>query len=359
MYTAYADGICIYSPVGNTDAVKLVDPKLTLSDNAAGSFEFTMPPENAGYSSITRLSSRIVVKEDGAPIWEGRVISDSVDFWNYRKVFAEGALAYLNDTIQPQAKYENITPEAFLYNLMGIHNYYAGSDQQFWVDAVDITTPGTFITNYETTKDTLMAQLVDKFGGHVYLTYNSNGNRYLNYTEAFPRTNTQEIRFGENLIDFTRSWDATEYATVILPLGASLDESPIDDLTAYVTVKSVNGGSEYVVNSAAVATYGWVAKVVRFDDISDPYELLLKAQAYLADQQFDTMTLEMTAADLHGLDADVEAFRLLDLVRCISVPHGMNRYFPITKMEIALDSPESTVFTLGAKPTVSLTATSW
>lgn len=359
MYTVYADGICIYNPTVPSDTVKLIDPKLTLSDNAAGSFEFTLRPDNAGYSSITRLVSRIKIKEDGAEIWEGRVISDSVDFWNNRKIFAEGALAYMNDTIQPPAKYESITPENFLINILGIHNYYAGADQQFWNGTVTVTGSATITTNYEKTMDAIMDQLIAQFGGHIYLSYNANGDRYLNYTEDYPRTSSQEIRFGENLIDFTRSWDATEYATVILPLGASLDDSPIEGITAYLTVEDVNSGSPYVINSAAVATYGWVAKVVHFDDISDPYELLAKAQAYLADQQFDTMTLEMTAADLHGLDANVEAFRLLDLVHCVSVPHGMNRYFPITKMEVMLDAPESTVFTLGAKPTVSLSATNW
>lgn len=50
-----------------------------------------------------------------------------------------------------------------------------------------------------------------------------------------------------------------------------------------------------------------------------------------------------------------EAIRLLDNVRVVSYPHGLNRLFPVTKMEIPLDKPENTTYTLNFKKSNTLT----
>lgn len=64
----------------------------------------------------------------------------------------------------------------------------------------------------------------------------------------------------------------------------------------------------------------------------------------------------MSALDLHYLNANVEAVKLLDEIRVISRPHGLDRVFPVTKLEIPLDSPENTQFTLGDTVQTSLTS---
>ena len=123
------------------------------------------------------------------------------------------------------------------------------------------------------------------------------------------------------MIDFTKQWDSTEFATVIVPLGNRLDDSPIEALDAYLTVESVNNGSMYVKSDEAFAAYGWIEKVVTWNDVSDPVVLLEKAKAYLRDLQFDNMELELSALDLHYLDVSIEAVKLLDEIRVISRPH--------------------------------------
>ena len=83
------------------------------------------------------------------------------------------------------------------------------------------------------------------------------GVRYLDYLAEYPDTCSQVIQFGSNMIDFTKQWDSTEFATVIVPLGNRLDDSPIEALDAYLTVESVNNGSMYVKSDEAFAAYGW------------------------------------------------------------------------------------------------------
>ena len=59
---------------------------------------------------------------------------------------------------------------------------------------------------------------------------------------------------------------------------------------------------------------------------------------------------------MHYLNVDTEAVKLLDEIRVISLPHGLDRLFPVTQLEIPLDSPEKTTFKLGDIVQTSLTA---
>ena len=105
-----------------------------------------------------------------------------------------------------------------------------------------------------------------------------------------------------------------------------------------------------------MAAYGWIEKTVTWDEVSDPAVLLEKAKTYLTDLQFDNLELELSALDLHYLDVNTEAVKLLDEIRVISRPHGLDRMFPVKKLEIPLDNPEQTQFTLGDSVKTSLTS---
>ena len=359
MYKIYCGDICIHDDRNVLNSVKVVNPKLTMSDSAAGSLTFTLPPVNVGYSAVQRLVSEIKVYRDGSELWSGRVIDEHEDFYKQRAITCEGELAYLNDTTQPPHEYHDITVRDFLAALISIHNAKAKADKQFAVGVVTVIDSNDSIyryTNYETTLACINDKLVDRFGGHIRIR-KLNGIRYIDYLADYPNLNSQVIQFGKNLLDFTKNWDLAELATVIVPRGAALDESPIEALQAYLGVEEVNEGSPYVASTEAVRTYGWIETVVTWDNVTEASNLLSKAQDYLADVQFEKMVLEVSAIDLHYLSADIEAIDLLDQIRCISSPHGMNRIFPVTKVEIPIDKPEETVYTFGSSERKTLTAT--
>mgnify|MGYP001511906385 CR=1 FL=1 len=98
MYSIYADGVCIYNDVFSLDNMKVVNPKLTLEDSAAGSLEMTLPPTNAAYDTIVRMVTDISVKKNGEEIWAGRALSESRDFWNNRVLYCE-AVSYTHLTL--------------------------------------------------------------------------------------------------------------------------------------------------------------------------------------------------------------------------------------------------------------------
>lgn len=356
MYSIYADGVCIYSDVFTLESMKVLSPKLVLEDNGAGSLSMKLPPMNVGYESIIRMITDISVQKDGEEIWAGRVLSESKDFRNNRDLYCEGEMAFFNDSSQPPAEYRGLSVRAYLERLIAVHNSKVAANRQFSLGAVTVVDKNfpIYYTNYEKTME-ILNTLVEQYGGHLRVR-KVNGVRYLDYLAEYPDTCSQVIQFGSNLIDFTRKWDSTEFATVIVPLGNRLEDSPIEALDAYLTVESVNRGSMYVQSNEAVAAYGWIEKTVTWDDVSDPAVLLEKAKTYLTDIQFDNLELELSALDLHYLDVKTEAVKLLDEIRVISRPHGLDRMFPVKKLDIPLDNPEQTQFTLGDVVKTSLTS---
>lgn len=357
MYSIYADDICIYNDISPLENLKLVSPKLILEDSAAGSLTMTVPVTNVGYNIVEKMKTDIVVKRNNMEIWAGRVLTEDRDFWNNRKLYCEGELAFLNDTTQPQAEYHDVTVRGFLQNLINIHNAKAESNRQFVLGAVTVTDSNDSLyryTNYEKTIECINGKLIEKLGGHLRVR-KEGGIRYLDYLADYPNTNSQVIEFGKNLMEFTKNWDMTEFATVILPLGKQLEESPIEALEAYTTVESVNDGNKYVQSPSAINAYGWIEKVVRWEDVGTPSILLNKARSYLSNIQFDNMTIEIKALDMSYFNVNYESIKLLDRVKVISRPHGMERYFPVKKLEIPLDNPDDTLFTLGDTIRTSLT----
>ena len=269
MYSIYADGVCIYNDVFSLDDMKVVNPKLTLEDSAAGSLEMALPYTNKAYDTIVRMVTDISVKKNGEEIWAGRALSESKDFWNNRVLYCEGELAFFNDSVQPPAEYAGKSIREYLEQLIAVHNSKVGANRQFAIGAVTVVDENfpTYYTNYEKTMELLNA-LVETYGGHLRVR-KADGVRYLDYLKEYPDTCSQVI---------TRNWDSTEYATAIIPLGSRLDDSPIEALDAYLTVESVNGGSLYVQSDEAVKHYGWIAKTVSWDDVSGPEALLEKAR---------------------------------------------------------------------------------
>ena len=354
----------------------LIDPKLKLADSSAGAFSATMTPYNPGYSLIERFNSIIKIHKGDRLIWTGRVLSESMDFWNRRSISCEGALAFLNDTVQPIAYYgTGRSPAYIIQTLLTIHNSKTVADRKLYLGTVsgfsdeEYNSNIIFQTNNGTTWEELKNNLLDIFDGHLTIHY-TNEKAYLDFYEDYPNTAVQHINFGDNLLDFTRDWNLTTLATVILPRGATLDADTADGQKAYITLKSTTENNEaiedglydigdeedaitvdgqYVISNRLYSQYGRVEKVVDFNDSTTASDLFILAKNYVSSMQFDEMTLTVSAVDLHALTKEIVSFELLDEVYCVSRPHGMyGKYFPITEIDIPLDKPEGTTYTMSS-----------
>ncbi len=356
MYAVYADDVCFYNDIAVGEELLVSRPKLTLSDNAAGSFSVILPVTNICYKSIKRLTTRITVKKNNTIIWIGRVFSDQYDFMNNRALICEGSLAFFNDTIQSAAKYENRSVRDYINDLLTIHNSKVDVSRQFVLGIVTVEDKDfpMRITNHERTIDCLL-QLVEHYGGHIRVRYQDD-KLYLDYLKDYPNTSKQIIQFGSNLLNFSKKQEITDYATAIKPLGARLDKSPIKEIDAFTTVESVNNGDPWVLSPEAIKQFGRIEAVVEWPDEKDPAKLLEHAKKYLSDTQFDDLELEVSAMDLHYLDRSIEAINFLDECRVVSRPHGLDKVFPVSGMEIPLDMPQDTVFKMGKSVRTEITS---
>lgn len=407
-YRVYCDGLLCHDSFLTDPTMHLEEPKLKMGDNSAGSFEFIAPPGNPAYDQATRMLSTLVVMQDDSIIWSGRIISESEDFWKRRKFVCEGALAYLNDThtdISINTSYNS--RNTFIRHLINEHNNKVQVKQNnvrlpSWNRAISINEitiseiadaedvdRDFYETNNETVYDWFQNNVVDKLGAHIRIVYGNDSTPYLpvpklDIQQEYLTASGQEINFGDNLLDFTKNWDLSNLVTVILPRGKQLEEDdetdtsgpktdtiPNDGLTHYLSVKYAILSKTaknttpvtydytyyddiYVYNTTAYAKYGHVEKVVDFSDCDNPTTLLRLAKNYISSFQFDEMVLEVSALDLKTIDNNIRSFRLLEQVRCISKPHGLEKYFPLTAIEIDLANPANNKYTLGLSGNTSL-----
>ncbi|MBY0585230.1 phage tail protein [Murdochiella sp. Marseille-P8839] len=353
MYQVFLDEHVLYIP-GDDEAV-LIDPVLELALGKSGTFSARVPKINPLYEKLKALDSTVRVERDGVALFYGRILSVERDFYGTKSITCEGELAFLLDSVQEPSEFHDISPRAFLETLIAKHNNQMAKDgahnKRFTVGQVTVTDPNDSLyryTNWETTLDAITDKLVKRLGGFLRVRHVGEV-RYLDYLAESDNTNTQVIEFGENLLDYTDTLLAEDIATRVIPLGTRLETSSIAALEEYTTIKSVNSGKTYVESPSAIQNFGIVTKTVSFENVSVPANLKKKAEKYLKDSQFADVTLTLTAVDLHLLHADMEAMKIGDRIRVISPPHGMDRFFPLTELTIALDHPEFSTVVLGTE----------
>lgn len=337
MYRVVCDNVPLYDL--RDEELVLIDPKVTLELNSPGSFTCKIPPTHPHYDAPKKMLSRVTVYQDNEILFKGRITKVDTDYYNRKELYCEGELAFLNDTVQRPAEYHDMTPREYFSKIVEIHNSQVEADKQFEVGMVTVTNSTDNVyryTNWESSLKTIKEDLIDDMGGYIRVR-NEDGHRYLDYVKDYGVMNQQVIEFGENLLDFTRGIDMTDIATVVVPLGNRLEKSSIPALEERLTIKSVNGGKDYITNQDAVSKYGWIVKVVTWDDVTTPERLKSHGEKWLKDEQFENMTIEAKAVDLHYVDDAKQAIRLGDQVRIVSEPHGLDKYFPVTKMTISLN----------------------
>lgn len=342
MYIIKADGKLLYSPELIDDGYKLISPRMHLEINAAGSLDFTIPPCNALYDDVQKMKSIITVEQDGEVVFRGRISEESVDTYKQRRVYCEGDLAFLLDSLQGPASFTGTQFDLFS-QLIAAHNAQMEADKQFTlgdVSGLDREEVFSFdVTTYADTLSMVQSYLIDLFGGYIQ-TRTEGGVTYIDYVDGFVGECSQKIEFGVNLLNFESQINAEELCTVLVPLGATLDDG-----TA-LTIASVNGGMVYIENPEAIARYGRVYKTYTWENVTDPAELLELANEYMQGAGLPE-TLSITALDMHLVDADVEKIRKGSMVHLLSKPHGIDKKIVCASIDADLENGDQTVFVLG------------
>ncbi len=331
---------------------RLINPRYTGTLNKTGSLTFQIPESHMYYGTLEKLRSSVQLYEDGELIYEGRVISDEADFYNVKSVVCEGSMAYLQDSlIRPFSLEGGIS--GFLQKAIELHNGQVEARKQFTPGQVTVTGEGSNklreITNVIDTWSLLKEQLVDIYGGYLWVSY-PDGKKVLNYTWDCGGYNQQKIRFGENLLDLTRYQDATSVVTCLVPYGATVEYK--DDLgetqEKVIDITSVNDGQDYLMaDQPLIDRYGKIWAAYTWPDITEPRTLKLTAEQFLRETAGIPDTLKVSAADLKYIGEDIRGFRLGLYTTAVSKPHNIQKDFLLTKLDIYLDDPGKGSISLG------------
>ena len=199
-------------------------------------------------------------------------------------------------------------------------------------------------TNREDTLTAIREKMCNTLDG--YLRIRKVGNtRYLDMVplSQYGSYCTQEIAFGENLLDYSANYTAEDVATCVIPLGERFDDAhrtaaAVDGLDEYLTIKGtsvdsyhVRTSDDYVYIQSAVNRFGWVRVVKQWDDVKVAETLKQKAEKWLTDAQWSRLELELNAVDLNLLDHNIDSFEVGDTIHAWAEPYNMDTTFPVRK----------------------------
>jgi len=356
MYQIFCDDNIVYDLRYEEFIVE--SPTLTLEVNKASSLSFSIHFDHPYYHRLNKLSSIIKVVKDGNLLFKGRIITEQQNLYNQKYIECESMTAFLNDSIHAPFNFNGKASQLF-GSIIDQHNLQVADHQKIRVGNVTLKDADTIITVNSTkhinSYQLLQSELFNKVDGYTIERYVGE-NLYLDYLYDVTKTAKQEIRLGENLIDLVSKNDASETYTIVIPLGAEIEEEIDEDGNVIteahtLTIGSVNNGKDYLVDQEAFSQYGWIVAPIEettWEDITTASELYNKGKQYLKSQAIMMKnTIELTALDLSIVDINVESFSLGETIRLYSEPHGIDVNYLLRQMTIPFDHPENMTISLG------------
>ncbi|VUZ25703.1 Uncharacterised protein, partial [Acetobacterium wieringae] len=192
---------------------------------------------------------------------------------------------------------------------------------------------------YVNTLELIKTTMLDTLGG-VLVIERIGGIKFLNYLENYGSVNSQPIKFGVNLLDYSKIADASGIITALVPYGKEIDGKKLD-------ISSVNDDCDYIYDEVAVAEHGWIFDSHEWPDIDNAAALMAAGRLYLNGQVKESISLELTAVDLSMVNVDIQKFEIGDMVRCVSEPHGVDVFLSVSKKDRDLMNPGNDRIVLG------------
>lgn len=261
-------------------------------------------------------------------------------------------------------------------------------------------------TKYPTTWNEMSEKMLDDPGGFLRIRHENNI-RFIDYLSEWTDTNSQILDFGKNLTDYTQTDNSDSVATFIVPLGAKMSETSYSYNDGYYKTSdtSFNKDKEYYTKSdngysrvsddgtsfekgvtyyeyyetydesnmsltiaglqdkeyetdyrksgdiiyceSAVQKYGWIGATYENSDITTKEALASRSIISLKSMISPITTIEIKAIDMHLINPDLKPIRIGEYVRVRSEPHNLDSYFLCTSIDLDLNEPENSLYTLG------------
>lgn len=352
MFKAYINDKCFYDDGEYNENIS--DLVLTLEENKAGSFEFTLYPAHPFFSDFDKLNSIITVKQHDEIIFRGRVIESKDDFNNKRTICCEGELAFFNDSVvfpYGFADEEGSTTEtaiSVLTKILSNHNSQVDKKRQFVLGSITISDSNKSVPyaqmEYVKSIDAINSML-ETFGGHIMFRHEDDLT-FIDWTESYPTIN-QDVEFGENLLDLTQNVQGDDIITAILPIGDKNDETQLPTNISEMFIKETELHrqiGEYIINIPLYEKYGLILEVKNYEGF--PADWIDKVLEEVDNLSGLENSIEVSALDVAWLN-DVNVFSISKSVQVTSPYHNVNGKYNLTKLKLNLQNPDDNTFTFG------------
>ena len=331
------------------------DPTLSLEINKVGTLNLYIYPDHPYFDRLNKITSKIEAYRNGKTIFRGRIINDSQSIYNCKNIECESTLAFLNDTIAKPRIFQGTPQELFTF-LIENHNSQVSIDKQFKIGNITVTDSNDYIRRswdtHTKTLDLINSKCIDSLGGYIVERYEEDAT-YLDWLADIDKISNQTIEFGENLIDIFTNNDASNIFSVVVPLGANLEQE--DGTFKRLTIDSVNNDIDYLVNNLTMQKYGWIVAPLEkttWDDVTLPETLKSKGEKFLTENcGLVSSTIELTALDLSSCDINIEEFFIYEKVNIYSKPHNFNASYLLKSIIIPFNRPQDIKITLGETKT--------
>ena len=317
---------------GNPDYV-LTDAILSLKVGSAGEFNFTVPLTNPMYNEIVD-SSIITVYEDASEIWRGDIRDIQQNFDKSLAVYALEDMAWLGEESVAMVSITNETYLQRFTSALVTYNSNQVVKRQF-VQGLLTSVTQTAMCSWKPDWEYTLLDCLRKFiadDGYLKIRRVTNAGvttRYLDIInlEDYGNQADQTISFGENLLEFVKDIDKTNFLNVLYPYGAETDTPLYGDIMERIVGTPIQ-------DDMSISAFGRRARTVVFDTESLA-TLNNLAQAYLSRYSQPRLTLEIKAVDLGNIEM-VSRFHIGDSVRVIAQPFNVDQWMYITKQELDL-----------------------
>lgn len=319
----------------------------------------------AGHVEPMDARREIVLWQDGTPIFMGRATSIDTAMDGTVTIKAEDSRAYLNDTsMPPYATYaasgwegEPNAPqdagELFRW-MLERHNATCGSSaRRFRVG--DCAGTGMQALRASSQWPKTLAEMTDKLtdllGGDIQTSYLPDGTKQLDWLADGRGRAAQTVEFGENLLDFAQTREATDIVTAIVPY-MKRDKAEAAPLTADERGScAIPQGCEWrggmLVRTEAAEAHGIIWEK-RDYECEKAQTAIDDAASDLAAASLGIESIDISALDLSSIDPSVKPIRLLEWVDVRARQLGFSARVMCVKRELDCLDPASTKYTLGA-----------
>ena len=338
-YSVYIDDMLLYDPF--VEGYCLTSSNLKMLVNDFGFFQFSVLDNHPLYNNILLKRSEVKIYKNGKLVWLGRVADSHTSLDKEKTITCEFCLAYLNDSLVRPFEFSG-SPEELFEFFVSEHNRQVNENRQFIIGDCTVIDPNDYIirssTNYGKTFNVMAEKTFrSSLGGYLKVSFNEEEKPILSWLSEIEDFSSQVISYGENLAEYEVDLLYDEFCTAIVPLGSKFENSD-----ERLTIKEVNDGKDYLINSSLAETYGIIfanTDETTWDDVTIASNLKVKGQDWLNSKGVVYKhRVEIGAEDISMLDVDSDAFWFLQKVRVI--PYiGSEMVYLISDFDIDLRYP--------------------